>query len=82
MATLTIRNLDDDLKDRLRRRAAANERSVQDEVRVILASALAGQAKPQHGIGQSIAAYFSSIDGDNVDLPARVDLPRAADLPE
>ena len=36
MATLTIRQLDDDVYDRLKRRAAANDRSVEAEVRQIL----------------------------------------------
>ena len=38
MATLTIRNLDDALRDRLRERARAHGRSTEAEVRVILDS--------------------------------------------
>jgi len=36
MASLTIRKLDDAIRDELRLRAARNGRSVEDEVRVIL----------------------------------------------
>ena len=37
MASLTIRNLDDDLKQRLRLRAASDGRSMEEEIRQILA---------------------------------------------
>jgi hypothetical protein len=36
MASITIRGLDDDLKQRLRLRAARNGRSMEDEARTIL----------------------------------------------
>ena len=39
MAALTIRNLPDDVRDRLRVRAARNGRSMEAEVRAILAAA-------------------------------------------
>lgn len=37
MASITIRNLDDDVKEALRRQAAANGRSMEEEVRLLLA---------------------------------------------
>ena len=40
MATMTIRNLDDSLKTRLRIRAAEHGRSMEEEVRCILRDAL------------------------------------------
>lgn len=40
MATLTIRDLDDDLKQRLRLRAAGRNRSMEEEARQILRAAL------------------------------------------
>src|SRR5260370_12958499 len=43
MASLTIRRLDDDLKQRLRLRAAGNGRSMEDEVRTILRGAAGGE---------------------------------------
>ena len=42
MASITIRGLDDDLKQRLRLRAARNGRSMEDEVRTILRETAAG----------------------------------------
>jgi phosphopantothenoylcysteine decarboxylase / phosphopantothenate---cysteine ligase len=44
MASLTIRKLDDAIRDELRLRAARNGRSVEDEVRVILREASQGHA--------------------------------------
>ena len=41
MASLTVRQLDEKLKQQLRLRAAKNGRSVEDEVRTILRSAAA-----------------------------------------
>jgi phosphopantothenoylcysteine decarboxylase / phosphopantothenate---cysteine ligase len=43
MANLTIRKLDDAIRDELRLRAARNGRSVEDEVRVILREAAQNQ---------------------------------------
>lgn len=40
MQSLTIPNLDDDVLDRLRRRAAANQRSVEAELREIITRAV------------------------------------------
>jgi phosphopantothenoylcysteine decarboxylase/phosphopantothenate--cysteine ligase len=51
MASLTIRKLDDAVRDRLRLRAAQNGRSVEDEVRVILR-----EASQQHASAGSIPA--------------------------
>ena len=39
MATINVRNLDDDVVRQLKRRAAANDRSLESEVRHILATA-------------------------------------------
>jgi len=47
MATLTIRNLDDSLKERLRVRAAANGRSMTEEARLILRHAIGGVSGPE-----------------------------------
>jgi len=43
MASLTIRRLDDELKQRLRLRAASNGRSMEDEARIILGKATLGE---------------------------------------
>lgn len=41
MASLTIRQIDDSIKNRLRQRAAANGRSMEEEARIALAQHLA-----------------------------------------
>ena len=41
MGTLTIRNLDEDVKQKLRLRAARNQTSMEAEARMILAASLA-----------------------------------------
>lgn len=58
MATLTIRNLPDDVRDRLRVRAAENGRSMEAEARDALASSVAG-TPDEHGpedVAERIAA--------------------------
>ena len=43
MASITIRNLDDEVKTRLRMRAAGNGRSMEEEARLILGEAVGPQ---------------------------------------
>ena len=57
MANLTIRKLDDAIRDELRLRAARNGRSVEDEVRVILREAAQNQAPP---LGAALPAPSAS----------------------
>ena len=42
MATLTIRNLDEDVRDALKQRAQTNGRSTEAEVRLLLEQSVAG----------------------------------------
>lgn len=60
MAQLVVRNLDDQVKDRLKARAARNGRSLEAEVREVLRSAVEGQGAepPAQGLGSRIAARF------------------------
>jgi antitoxin FitA len=69
MATLSIRNLDDDDKVRLRVRAAKNGRSMEAEAREILRSSLADDAVP--GLGTQIHAMFAALGGVELELPSR-----------
>jgi len=66
MATLTIRDLDDDVKARLRVQAAEHGRSMEAEARALLTAALAGR-RPARGLGSYIRDQFAEIGG--VDLP-------------
>ena len=46
MATLTLRNVPDHVRDRLRRRAADHGRSMEAEARAVLAQAMADAERP------------------------------------
>lgn len=81
MATLTIRNLDDDLKARLRVEAAQNGRSMEEEARSILRQALS-KPKQAGGLGTRIHQLFAEIGGVELELPERSDKPRYVDFSE
>lgn len=71
MASITIRNLDDALKERLRRRAARHGRSMEDETREILASALAEGRRSGSNLAESLRRRFADIGDVDLQLPAR-----------
>jgi antitoxin FitA len=79
MATLTIRDLDDAIKARLRVRAAHNGRSMEAEARAILQAALT-QPATERGLGSRIQRRFADLDGVAIVLPPRAEHPRAADF--
>ncbi|MDP3261779.1 MAG: plasmid stabilization protein [Tabrizicola sp.] len=62
MASITIRNLDDDLKRRLRVRAAEKGHSLEEEAWEILCVALA-PAGASKNLGQSIHDRFAALGG-------------------
>jgi plasmid stability protein len=71
MATLTIRRLDDEVKRRLRIRAAANGRSMEEEARTVLTDALAGQSKParrEKSLGDAIRERLQPVAGGFDDI--------------
>ncbi|MFN7399257.1 MAG: FitA-like ribbon-helix-helix domain-containing protein [Sandaracinobacter sp.] len=70
MASVTIRNLPDDVKQSLRERAARNGRSLEDEARRALIALVRPEA-PRESIGQMI--YRMSRPG--FDLPEIPDSP-------
>jgi plasmid stability protein len=59
MAQLLVRNLEDQLKTRLQRRAKRNGRSMEAEVREILRDALKEEDAPSVGFGTASVALFS-----------------------
>lgn len=72
MASITIRNIDDGLKRKLRIRAAHRGHSMEDEVRDILKSALADpQLEVAGGLGTEIHQRFMSLGGLELELPVR-----------
>lgn len=70
MASITIRNLDDGLKRRLRVRAAEHGRSMEEEAREILRQAV-GTATGPRDLGQTIHARFAAIGGVELALSKR-----------
>lgn len=67
MAVMTIRNIDDAIKKRLRVRAAVNGRSMEDEARDILRSALSTDEPRSRNLAQAIRQRFAALGG--VELP-------------
>jgi plasmid stability protein len=71
MATLTIRNLDAALKERLRVRAAQHGHSMEAEVREILQQTLKEPERPEVDLYQRIRSRFAPLGGVDLDLPPR-----------
>ncbi len=73
MATITVRNLEEGLKRQLRIRAAENGRSMEEEARDILRTALGEEAsrQPRKGLGTRIHERFNSLGGVELELPPR-----------
>jgi plasmid stability protein len=82
MATLTIRRLDDEVKRRLRVRAAAHGRSMEEEARSILQREFRDQAaRDEVDLGTAIRRIFEPIGGVELDLPSRDGSRPAPDFP-
>ena len=79
MSTLTIRNIETEIKDKLRLAAAAHGRSMEEEVRTILRTVLS-QPAAATGLGSRLNARFASIGGADLPQPERTEPARAADL--
>ena len=71
MASITIRNLDETTKSRLRRRAASHDRSMEEEARTLLREALAVTEKPTRSLATAIRDRFRALGGVELELPAR-----------
>lgn len=71
MASITVRNLDEGLKRRLRIRAAENGRSMEQEVRDILRAALDEESPSGKEFIDGIRARFAEIGGVELELPPR-----------
>jgi len=69
MAVLTIRNIDDGVKERLRVRAAMHGHSMEEEARVILRRAVGGIDGA--GLWALSRRLFENADGVVLELPRR-----------
>ena len=63
MASITIRNLEETLKARLRSQAAVHGRSMEDEARDILRSALSREPARPANLAVAIRARFAPLGG-------------------
>jgi antitoxin FitA len=67
MASLTIRQLDESIKTRLRVRAANHGRSMEEEAREILKVVLSSARSTPSNLAESIHRRFTAVGG--VELP-------------
>jgi plasmid stability protein len=61
MAQMIVRNLDDETKARLKRRARRHGRSAEEEVRVILRAAVATESDAPRALGSALARLFRGV---------------------
>ena len=71
MASITIRNLQDGLKRRLRIRAAYYGRSMEEEVRQILNNVLSQELSAPANLASAIRSRFAPLGGAELELPSR-----------
>jgi plasmid stability protein len=70
MAQLIVRNIEDDVKERLAQRARRHGHSMEEEVRTILRHAVSEDMKaaPEIGLGTRLVAFFAER-GLDFELP-------------
>ena len=71
MARITIRNLDEDVKRRLRVRAAKHQRSMEEEVRSILRNAVDDSQAGPRDLAAFTRECFAPLGGVELELPPR-----------
>ncbi|WP_407931911.1 FitA-like ribbon-helix-helix domain-containing protein [Geomonas propionica] len=79
MASITIRNLDNSLKNQLRVRAARHGRSMEAEARSILAETLNPQPVEEN-LALAIHRRFASLELDGLPIPDRQTVRSAPDF--
>lgn len=71
MANITIRNLDDDVRTKLRVRAAERNRSMEEEVRVILRDAVADVRTSPQSLLELTRECFAPFGDVILEFPER-----------
>jgi plasmid stability protein len=71
MASITIRQLPEATKRKLRIRAAQNGRSMEQEAREILQTELSQLAEQPKDLGKAIRDIFTPLGGVELDIPPR-----------
>ena len=79
LAAVSIRNLDERVRERLRVRAACHGRSMEAEIRAILTDAVSEPGEVP-GLLDAIVDRFGELGGVELDIPPRADRVRAADF--
>jgi plasmid stability protein len=82
MATLTIRQLDEKTKTRLRVRAAHHGRSMEEEAREILRSALTAASPVKGNLAEAIRRRFTALGRLQLELPRRDPMRQAPEFGE
>ena len=77
MATMTIRSLDDEVKQKLRLRAARNGRSMEAEVRALIEAAVSEPTEPEDIVSQ-IRRRIEGLDLPEIPEPDRSEMARFA----
>ncbi len=77
IAAISVRNLDDHVKELLRIRAARHGRSMEAEIRAILVEAV-GEQNDTDGLFETMLDRFGEIGGVELELPPRSTQVRAA----
>lgn len=79
MAQIVVRNLDEDVKTKLQKRARRRGRSTEEEVRDILRSAV-NEGRPLPPLGSRLAARFAGVGLKEEIRELRGQAARPADL--
>jgi antitoxin FitA len=80
MVSMTIRDLDERLKAQLRVQAARHGRSMEEEARDILRTALAGQTTRRRSLVEAIRARMEPLGGIELAISAREPMRETPDL--
>jgi plasmid stability protein len=80
MATITIRQLDEKTKTRLRVRASHHGRSMEEEAREILCSALTSSSPTKGNLAEAVRRRFAAFGGIELELPGREAMRQVANL--
>ena len=80
MPSITIRNIDPEVKARLRVRAAQNNRSMEEEARVILRDVTFGSGKKNASFLGVVRDAVEPYGGFDLELPPRDEYPNVEDI--
>jgi antitoxin FitA len=79
VAAISVRNLDEGVRERLRMRAASNGRSMEAEIRDILSAAVS-EPEPAADLFTTLLDRFGELGGVDLSIPVRSTPARAADF--